>query len=97
MKSLYNFIIESTKSQKNFWAEQFINSLKGSKVNKDSVIKMFDNLDMDIIKSLSDYLYETDLKDYIAYQPSNDEFLNKENKDIIVNKIAEYLIKKITQ
>jgi len=96
MKSIVEYINESTKSQKNFWAEQFINSLTGTGVTKDNVIKMFDNLDMDVIKSLSNYLYETDVKNYISYQPNNDEFIGDKNREKIISQISDYIIKYIT-
>ena len=72
------------------WAE----SLKGTKLNKEQIVKMLENID-DIkrIKILSDHLYEIDSKHYIAYQPADDMFISASNKSKVIQTIADYLVK----
>lgn len=44
-------------------------------------------------KKFSDYLYDKFPKEYLAYQPNNDEFLKKENYNKICDQIAEFINK----
>ena len=46
-------------------------------------------------KKFSDYLLDTYPKEYVAYQPSNDEFISKNNNDKICDQIAEFILKYI--
>ena len=80
------------------WCEITLNMFKSSKgLTKEQISNMLISL-CDIegrFKKFSDYLNDTYPKEYLAYQPNNDEFLNKENNEKICNQIAEFIFKNI--
>lgn len=67
--------------------------LKGVKTPKDTIAQYLDNFEMKDIKEMSEYIDEKDPKNYIAYKPADDEFLNESNKSQVIDKIAQYLYK----
>lgn len=74
-----------------FFVETFLNIIEGSKLNKDNIISMLSKMEMEILKDLNTYL--KDDKNYFPYESNNDDFLNKDNKQQIVQKISDYLLK----
>ena len=48
-------------------------------------------------KKFSDYLSDTYPKEYVAYQPSNDEFISKDNNNKICEQIAEFILKYVVK
>jgi hypothetical protein len=96
MKELSTYILEQLKAGDA--AKVFVNSIRASKITTDQIKVMLNNFQtMQDLKFISDYLEETDGKNYISYQPADDEFLSDKNKESIIDRIAEYLNKNITQ
>ncbi|MBO5003681.1 MAG: hypothetical protein J6D03_00050 [Clostridia bacterium] len=92
-KYLYTKIIDES-AKTNYFIREWYKSLELTKLNKEQITKMLSNIEsMNVLKDMSDYFYEVDGPRYIAYQPNDDDFINRENKESIVNKIAEYLFK----
>lgn len=87
---------EALMTKKNeFFVETFINILEGSNLFKDNIERMLSKLDMTILKSINDYL--KDRKEFLPYETNADEFLNNINKDSIINKLVEFMIKFIVK
>lgn len=87
---------EALMTKKNeFFVETFINILEGSNLFKDNIERMLYKLDMTILKSINDYL--KDRKEFLPYETNADEFLNNTNKDSIINKLVEFMIKFIVK
>lgn len=87
---------EALMTKKNeFFVETFINILEGSNLFKDNIERMLSKLDMTILKSINDYL--KDRKEFLPYETNADEFLNNTNKDSIINKLVEFMIKFIVK
>lgn len=95
MKSLNQYITENlTSKQANILGNIFDVLFKSSKVNQETIKIMLSNLDKDVIYNISKYFNENNDSDYLSYCPNDDEFLNyDENKEKIVNQIAEYIHK----
>lgn len=93
MKRLTDYIFESQLSDKVF-CEQFSIMFKNTKITKDMLIQILNNLGADFIKKLSKYFSTEDITNYVSYQPSDDLFINYEsNKDQIINQISDYILK----
>lgn len=90
MKTLNEFITESKKDE--FISKNIANIFYKTKVSKDIVIKMLYNVNIDILKCVSDYYFREDSKHYITYQPNSDLFIESKKMEIIPQ-IAEYIIK----
>jgi hypothetical protein len=87
---------EALMTKKNeFFVETFINILEGSNLFKDNIERMLSKLDMTMLKSINDYL--KDRKEFLPYETNADEFLNNTNKDSIINKLVEFMIKFIVK
>ena len=96
MMTLSGYINESlTKTQRMIVGSIVIDMLKGSHVTNEQLRVMFNNLELDILENINDYLYNTDKENFIAYASDKDEFLIKSNKEKIVNKLVDYLGKSI--
>lgn len=96
MMTLSGYINESlTKTQRMIVGSIVIDMLKGSRVTNEQLRVMFNNLELDILENINDYLYTTDKENFIAYSSDKDEFLIKSNKEKIVNKLVDYLGKSI--
>lgn len=94
--TLSGYINESlTKTQRMIVGSIVIDMLKGSRVTNEQLRVMFNNLELDILENINDYLYTTDKENFIAYSSDKDEFLIKSNKEKIVNKLVDYLGKSI--
>lgn len=90
---LYNKMI-SESAKTNYFIKEWANSLKDTKLNKDQIVKILSNIDdIKVLKEMSDYFYDNDGQRYIAYQPSDDSFINKANKESVVSKMADYIYK----
>lgn len=93
MKKIIEFITESQLSDKVF-CEQFNNMFKGTNINKDTITIILTNIDKDFIKKLNKYFITVDNANYIAYESSDDLFINYDtNKDKIISQMADYIIK----
>lgn len=91
MKTLNRYIIESKQSEYNFFCENFTKLFKDIKITNNIVQNMLNNLDIKLLKQLSDYYVTTDIKNYITYQPSDDMF-TETNKQIITKQISDYIV-----
>ena len=78
------------------WCEISLNMFKsGKNLTKENVSDMLDSF-CDVegrFKKFSDFLADTYSKEYLPYQPNDDEFLNKDNINKIKDQIAEFIIK----
>lgn len=94
MKKLTEYIItESVLSDKVF-CEQFASMFIGTNINKDTFIKILSNIEESYVNKLTKYFADTDSKNFMAYEPAEDLFINyNSNKDKIINQIAEYIVK----
>lgn len=97
MKTFDEYIFEELYKAP-LWCVIATGMFKSSKnLTKESVSDMLDSF-CDVegrLKKYSNYLAETYPKDYLAYQPSDDEFLQDDKKDKIKDQIAEFIIKYI--
>lgn len=95
MQSLNIFINESlSNKQKELIGKLFDTMFKDTKISKDQIIIILNNLDKEEILEISKYFSENNSSDYIAYEPNEDMFLDFENnKDKILGQIAEYINK----
>jgi len=95
MQSLDIFINESlSNKQKELIGKLFDTMFKDTKISKDQIIIILNNLDKEEILEISKYFSENNSSDYIAYEPNEDMFLDFENnKDKILGQIAEYINK----
>lgn len=95
MISLHSFIDESlSNKQKDLIGQLFSSMFKDSKVSKDQLTIILNNLDKEIILEISKYFSTNEQQDYLAYDPGEDMFINyEENKDKIISQISEYIQK----
>lgn len=97
MKGLIEYINEEARKYP-LWCDVVLNIFKkSSKLNKEQISDMIISF-CDVegrLKKFSDYLFDIYPKDYLAYQPNNDEFLNKSNDSKIANQISEFILKYI--
>lgn len=93
MKRLTNYIFESQLSDRVF-CEQFSIMFKNTKITKDILKQILNNLSLEFVKKLSKYFSTEDITNYVSYEPSDDLFINYEsNKEQIINQIADYMLK----
>lgn len=93
MKNLIQYITESKLSDTVF-CEQFSRMFINTKLTKDTLTIILNNLDKDFVLLLSKYFSENDASNYLAYDPGEDMFINyNENKEKIISQISEYLSK----
>jgi hypothetical protein len=99
MIKINEYITEELKKHP-LWCEITINMFKSSKnFTKENYSELLDGI-CDVegrLKKLSDCLAEKYPKEYLAYQPSDDEFLQDDKKDKIKDQIAEFIVKYIKQ
>ena len=89
MKELSEFIVESKLVDKT--AATMCDMFNGTKVTKEVVVKMLNNIAGDVLKSMSDEFYRRDGKNYIVYQPANDMFLA--DKEECAIQMADYIVR----
>lgn len=80
------------------WCEIVLSMFKdGKSLTKEIVSIMLNNFCSieGRLKKFSDYLADTYPKEYLPYQPNDDDFLNKENDKKNTDQIAEFIIKTI--
>ena len=98
MKSFNTYINEELEKTPT-WIDVTVGMFKNaSDISKDTVINMLFYLcECGKIKKLSDYFLKENQKDYIQFQPSDDDFLKEDSKSKICSDIAEYIIKFISK
>ena len=89
MRELSDFILESKTTDKT--AAAMCDMFKGTKVTKEVVVRMLNNIAGDVLKSMSDEFYRRDGKNYIVYQPANDMFL-VDNEEC-ATQMADYIVR----
>ena len=95
MKSLTIFINESlSNKQKEFIGQIFSTMFKDSKLTREQVLIILNNLYKEVILEISKYFSKNESIDYLAYDPGEDTFLKyEENKEQILQMISEYISK----
>ena len=93
-----NTYIKEELSKAPKWCIIVTNMFKnaGPSLTKEIVSNMLLSLieDEGLLKKYSNYLSSQYIKEYLAYQPSDDDFINSDNKKIC-EKIAEFIINHI--
>jgi len=100
MKSIKEYIFEEENISKvKPWIDVTIGMFRNaSDISKDTVSNMLYYLcESGRIKKLSDYFFGENQSDYLAYQPSDDEFLDRNNDRKICSQMAEYITKYISK
>jgi len=99
MKSIITYINEDVKKHP-LWCSVALSIFKGAKsITKESISNMILSM-CDIegrLKKFSDYLADEYASEYLAYQPSDDEFLKNENKNKISDQMSEFILKYIIE
>lgn len=90
MQTLKNYITEAKESGPGSF---LMIVLKGVKTPKETIADFLRNLEMKDLKDASDYIDSKDPKNYMAYKPADDEFVQNSNKEQVIDKIAQYLYK----
>ena len=90
MQTLKNYINEAKESGP---CSFLMIVLKGVKTPKETITQYLNNFEMKDLKEISDYIDSKDSKNYMAYKPADDEFVQNSNKEQVIDKIAQYLHK----
>ena len=99
MKQINQYIIERENTQPLWCAITISMFQRSTNLTKDSIKEMISSLcDVDgRLKKLSDCLAEQYPKEYLAYQPNDDEFLKKESLDKVTDQMAEFILKTLVK
>ena len=92
MKTIKDYINESKDNSIGLF---MMTVLKGVKTPKETIAEYLNNFGMKDLKEMSQYIAQKDSSNYVAYQPSDDEFINDSNKEQVIDKISQYLFKYI--
>lgn len=97
MKTFIEYIKEDNEKKVPIWINTFIGMLSNTnKISKEALEDMLLYLCKENkIKKLSDYFVESNQSNYLAFQPSDDEFLQESNYSKISSQISEYIMKYI--
>lgn len=94
MKTLNEYMIMESSLSDRVFCEQFALMFIGTGLTKDTFVKILSNMDELYVKKITKYFADTDSKNFMAYEPSEDLFINyNSNKDKITSQIAEYIVK----
>lgn len=94
MKSLNEYLITESALSDKVFCKQFALMFIGTNLTKDTFVKILSNIDEAYVNKLTKYFADNDSKNFMAYEPSEDLFINyNSNKDKIISQIAEYIIK----
>ena len=96
MKKINDYINEALAKNKIDKYETILKMINGSKINKEDIKNMIIKLNMNELKEMSQYLYDKDLENFIAYKTSDDDFINQSNHEKICFMISEYLYKYVS-
>lgn len=92
---LLNIYINESEVKHPLWCMVAMSMFKnGKKLTKESVKSMIETF-CDVegrMKKFSDYLADEYPKEYLAYQPNDDEFLADDKKDKISDQIADFIV-----
>ena len=91
MTSLEQYISESmTKTQRMIVGSIVIDMLKDSKLTPEQLNSMFNNLDLEIISDIENYISSTDKENSMPYMADKDDFLVKNNSEKIIDNLCKY-------
>jgi hypothetical protein len=95
MLSLNVFVNESlSNKQKELIGKLFSTMFKDTKINKEQIGIILNNLDQEELLEISKYFSENESSNYIAYEPNEDMFINfEDNQEKIISQISEYISK----
>ena len=93
MIALKNYINESKSNGPGLF---LMTILKGVQTPKETISQYLNNFEMKDLKDISDYIDEKDSSNFMAYRPSDDEFVKEANKSQVIEKISQYLYKYVT-
>lgn len=96
MKRINEYLYEALNKSKIDKYETILKMVEGSKINKDNIKDMIVKLEMDELKEMSQYLYDKDMENFIAFKPNDDDFISNNNHDKICSMIADYLYKNVS-
>lgn len=95
MKSISRYIehkmFESAKGDTQ--GELILKMFKGVQTSRDNITEYLSKLEMNELKDISKYINSKDSRNYVAFMPNDDEFINAANKPSIVDKISQYVHK----
>ncbi len=92
MKTIKDYINESKDNSLGLFMMTVLN---GVKTPKETIAEYLNNFEMKDLKEMSQYIAQKDGSNYVAYQPSDDEFINDSNKEQVIDKISQYIFKYI--
>lgn len=91
MTSLEQYISESlTKTQRMIVGSIVVDMLRGSKLTPEQLNSMFNNLDLEIISDIENYISSTDKENSMPYMADKDDFLVKNNSEKIIDNLCKY-------
>lgn len=90
MVSIKDYINEAKSSSPGLF---LMTVLKGVNTPKEIIMQYLDKFEMKDLKEVSDYIDEKDSANFMAYKPSDDEFVSESNKSQVIEKISQYLYK----
>ena len=91
MTSLEQYIAESlTKTQRMIVGSIIVDMLRGSKLTPEQLNSMFNNLDLEIISDIENYISSTDKENSMPYMADKDDFLVKNNSEKIIDNLCKY-------
>jgi len=95
MQSLNIFINESlSNKQKELIGKLFSTMFKDTKINKEQIGIILNNLDKEELLEISKYFSDNESSNYLAYEPNEDMFINfEDNQEKIISQISEYISK----
>jgi len=97
MKKINTYIIENTqklssKDNKKI-SEVIYKMFNKTKLSKDNIILLLNNIDMNILKEFSNYIGVIDPENSLPYIPQDDIFINPDNNEKIISMLSEYILK----
>lgn len=91
MTSLEQYIAESlTKTQRMIVGSIVVDMLRGSKLTPEQLNSMFNNLDLEIISDIENYISSTDKENSMPYMADKDDFLVKSKSEKIIDNLCNY-------
>ena len=91
MTSLEQYISESmTKTQRMIVGSIVVDMLRGSKITPEQLNSMFNNLDLEIISDIENYISSTDKENSMPYMADKDDFLVKDKSEKIIDNLCKY-------
>ena len=93
MKNINLYITEQLNNKGRQISEILYNMFNGSKLLRENIEIMLNNLDMNILHQFEIYIKEVDSENAFPHLVQDDEFLKEENKSKITSLLSDYLFK----